>query len=128
MTRVRKEFMVGENSFHLDEENILHITIKGEHDDDTARNIQGAMTELLDHAGRPVDIIADNNKGDKNSPTARKIYKKLAAHEKIGRIAVFGMHPVARVTAQFVIRAMPHDRVRFFRTEEKAMKWLREGK
>jgi hypothetical protein len=45
---------------------------------------------------------------------------------KTGKTAFFGMHPVARVIASFVMGVSPNKMMRFFKTKEDALIWLRE--
>ena len=46
--------------------------------------------------------------------------------EKIGKVALFGLHPVARVIASFVMGVTKKEDMRFFRTKEEALAWIKD--
>jgi len=48
-------------------------------------------------------------------------------NEKIRKIAIWGLSPVARVIASFVMGISKKD-IRFFNSEEKALSWLKKRK
>ena len=60
------------------------------------------------------------------SAKAREIAKQSFEKEKIGKIAMFGMHPVARVISSFVMGVINKGDMRFFKTKEDALAWLKE--
>ncbi|NQU51611.1 MAG: STAS/SEC14 domain-containing protein [Bacteroidetes bacterium] len=73
-----------------------------------------------------INYLVDNNKCGKNSPEANSMYRQLCYNEKINKVAVYGLHPVARIIASFVIGLDPKGKQRFFKTEEQARLWLDE--
>ena len=75
-----------------------------------------------------MNVFIDLNKAGKGSPEARKIWKKLTENEKTGRVAFFGLHPVARVLASFTMGVSKNKDMRFFKTREEALEWLKESK
>ena len=71
-------------------------------------------------------MLIDITKAKKQSPEARMTWKELSEHEKIEKIALFGLHPVARVLASFIIGQSKKKDMRFFKTKEEALAWLKE--
>lgn len=121
-----REIWVGENQLYFDEDNILHVTIIGETDDKIAVEIKEAYQNLLTmHEGK-MDVLIDLNKADKGSPKARKIWKEMTENERTGRIAFFGLHPVARVLASFTMGDSKNKYLLFFKSREEALAWLKE--
>jgi hypothetical protein len=121
-----KEIWVGENRFYLDENNLLLVTIVGEHDDQIAKEMQIEFLKLLEMVDGKVKIYADNTRSGKASPEARKMFSSLTEHKKVGKVAVFGANPVARVIATFVMGLSKNKDIGFFSSKEKAMAWLKE--
>jgi hypothetical protein len=60
------------------------------------------------------------------SAKARRFGKTGFEKEETGKVALIGMHPVARVLASFVIGMTRKEDLRFFKTEEEALAWLKE--
>jgi len=50
----------------------------------------------------------------------------MLEHERTGKVALFGLNPVARVIASFVMGVTRKKDMRFFKTREEALAWLRE--
>ncbi len=121
-----REIRVGENRLYLGEDNILHVINIGEIDEKTAITIEEAVLKLMNMVDGKVHTLTDLNKAGKTSSEARKVFKKLAEHEKQGKNAFFGVHPVARVLASFFMGSTKKKDNRFFKTKEEALTWLKE--
>ena len=121
-----REIWIGKNRIYLDEDNILYYTGFGEHDEKTAIEIMKASLRLVNMVEGKVNVILDHNNSGKSCPAARKIYKGMTEHEKFGKIAHWGVHPVARVLASFVMGTSRKKEMRFFKTKEEALTWLKE--
>jgi len=121
-----REIIVGANRFYLDENNLLQVTISGVHNDKIAKEMQAGFLKLLEMADGKVNIFADNSNAKKASPEARKIFSDLSENEKIGKVAIFGANPVARVIATFVIGLSKKKEIRFFSSKEAALGWLED--
>ncbi len=121
-----REIWVGENRLYLGEDNIAYFAIVGEHDENTAIAIGEAFLKLINMVGGKVNALGDINKTGKQSPEARKIWKELSEHKKVGKLALIGIHPVARVLASFVMGTTKKKDMRFFKTKEEALAWLKE--
>ena len=70
------------------------------------------------------NLCIDLNKAGMPSSGARKIGRKAFENEKVGKIAIFGLHPVARIIASFVMGVTRKEDLRFFKTKEEALAWL----
>ena len=117
------KIMIGENRFYL-KNNIIYVTIVGELNEDIANTMKDAFYRLLDKVKYKSNIFVDNSKTGKPSPAARKIFKEMMEHNKVGKIAIFGMNTMARIIASFVVGMSKKDNVGIFKNKEKAFSWL----
>jgi len=120
------EIWNGENRSTLRDGNIIHVIAKGE------QTLQSSLQQLeANHifsaslTGK-VSFLIDLNQAGKNSPEARMIWKQTGEHENTFKIAMYGLHPVARVIASFAIGISKNPNQRFFKTEEEALAWIKE--
>ena len=121
-----REIWVGKNRLYLGEDNIIHVANVGEVDEKMAIAIKEAVLKLMNMVKGKVHTLTDLNRAGKTLPAARKVFQELADHEKQGESAFFGMHSVARVLASFVMGTIKKKDMRFFKTKEKALAWLKE--
>ena len=121
-----REIWVGENRYYLGEDNILHITNVGPLDTEQAAAVREALTKLKSMFKGKVDVLVDLNKAGQASSKAREIFKGMSEDENVGRIAIFGVHPVAKVLASFFMEVSKNRNMRFFKTKEEALEWLKE--
>ena len=121
-----REIWVGENRIYLGEDNMLCLTISGEVDEKIEIGINEACLELLNMVEGRVNTLIDLNKAGKTSPGARKRQVEISEHEKTGKLALFGLHPVARVVAAFLMGISRKKDMRFFKTREEAISWFKE--
>ena len=121
-----REIWVGESRFYLGEDNICYITVVGEVDEEIAIAIKEVDLKFKNMIEEKLNILADLNKAGLQSSEARKVWKKMTEHEKSGKIAMFGMHSVARVLASFIVGVSKNKDMRFFKTKEEALEWLKE--
>ncbi len=121
-----REIWVGKNRLYLGEDNITYFFMVGEHDENTARACGEAFLKLIKMGEGKVNALGDLNETGKQSPVAGKIWNEVSEHVKVGKLALIGMHPVARVIASFVIGTTKKKDMRFFKTKEEAMAWLKE--
>lgn len=118
------EYCVGENRTKLIHGNVIFVTARGEQTDEIAIEQQKIDKQLSKVAMRSIKYLIDLNNCGKNSPKARATWKRLADDENTLQVALFGMHPVARVVASFVMTVSKKNNQRFFKTKEEALKWL----
>jgi len=121
-----REIWVGENRLYLGEDNIIYFTAVGDHTEKMAIKISEAIMKLGDMGEGKISVLIDLNKAGKPSSEARKIFREGDKHEKAGKTALFGLHPVAMVLASFFIGLSKEKDMRFFKTKEEALKWLKE--
>ena len=125
-----REVWIGKTRMYLGKDNISYVTVIGEMDENTAFKMQKTIDKFINIAGKNVDkinVLIDLNNAGKPSSKARKILKEMNDHEKTGKIAHFGLHPVAKVLANFTMGASKNRDMRFFKTKEEALVWLKEG-
>ena len=121
-----REYCMGENRWYLGEDNIIYITLVGEMDEKMAIIIKEVNIKFLNMVKEKVNVLIYLNRTGKASPEVRKVYNELNDHEKAGKIALFGLHPVARVLASFVTGLSKNKNQRFFKTKDDALAWLKE--
>jgi len=126
MDEKNREIWVGENRVYLDENNIINGIFIGDVDAKIANEICEAHLKLMNLVEGKVNILDDINRVGKPSSQARKILQGFIFHEKIGKVALFGLHPVARVLASFFIGVIKKGDIRFLKTKEEALAWLKE--
>ncbi len=126
MAGKEREIWVGGNRVYLGEDNILRVTVVGELDEETQVALNNAGYKLMSTVEGKVSALVDNNKAGKMSPGARKRQVEISEYEKTAKVAIFGLHPVARVLASFFMGVSQKKDMRFFRTEEEALAWLKE--
>jgi len=121
-----REIWVGKNRLYLGKDNITYFFMVGEHDENISSACGEAFLKLINMVEGKVNALGDLNKTGKQSLKARKIWKELSEHEKVGKLALIGMHPVARVIASFVMGTTKKKDMRFFKTKEDSLAWLKE--
>ena len=120
-----REIWIGKQRFYFGEDNILYVTLVGEIDVKIVIAMKEADLKLRNMVEKKFDILVDLNKSGKHSPEARKILQEMSEQHKTGKIAMFGMHPVARVLSSFIIGLTRKKDMRFFKTKQKALAWLK---
>lgn len=121
-----REIWVGENRIYLGEDNIIYITSVGESDEKMASSMKEVEVKFMNMTEGKVNLLIDINRCGKQSPEARKIRQTVGDHEKVGKVAIFGMHPVALVISSFIRGISKNKNQRFFKTKEDALAWLKE--
>ena len=119
-----KETWAGENRFHLGEDDIMYVELVGKYDFPSALALREAYLKMLRNVNGKVNIFVDNSRSSKPSQEARNIFAKMIEHEQCGKIAVFGLNPVTRVIASFVLGKRKNTEI--FKTKEEALLWLKE--
>lgn len=126
MKKKRREIWIGKSKIYLGADNILYITSVGEIDEKMALIFVEKCLKFMKMIEGKVDRIIDLNKCGKVSSGARKIFVKFNVHEKTGKVAHIGMNSVTRVIASFVMGSSKKKDMRFFKTKEEALAWLKE--
>jgi len=121
-----REIWVGESRFCLGEDDILYETIVGKQDEKTVIAALEYHNKFKNMVEGKMKMLLDINKAGQVSSGARKIGKETFEDEKVGKVAFVGFHPVARVIASFVMGVTRKKDMRFFKTKEEALAWLKE--
>jgi len=121
-----REIWIGESRFYLGEDDIFYETIVGKQDEKTVTVALEYHNKFKNMVKGKMKMLINLNNAGHLSSEARKIGKKTFEDEKIGKVAMFGMHPVARVLASFVMGVTKKEDMRFFKTKEEALAWLKE--
>lgn len=118
------EIWVEANKTYLLPGNIFYVISEGKQTEEMAiahRLVCHQMSKLV--TGK-VNYLIDLNNCGKNEPGARLIWSQISDEENTNKVALFGMHPVARVLASFVMGITNRNNQRFFKTKEEAVNWL----
>ena len=127
MEENNKEIWVGKSCFHLGEDGILYVSVAGEHDKKNAHAMREAFYTFLSMTEGKLNVFTDNTGDKKPSVGARAIFREIANHEKCGKIAMYGMNPVARMMTHFVLGSSRSKHIRISDSREEALVWLKEG-
>lgn len=118
------EFYIGEDIVSLRDGNIIHVVAKGLQSDELAIDMKKLCLELSAQMDGKCNFLINVNECGKNEPGAREIWKELGSHENTHKAAVYGINPVAKLIANFVIGTYKGQNMRFFKNEEQAKDWL----
>jgi len=122
----KNESRVGDTRIWLGEDNILRIKTFGDMDEETAKAIYDACVEMTAPIAGKVNLLIDLNHCGKVSVKSRRFGQVEFEKEETGKVALIGMHPVARVLASFLIGMTRKKDLCFFKREAEALAWLTE--
>ncbi len=117
---------IGSHLFYLDNGNILNVVPSGDVDTETAKLIKQAFLKLLGSVEGEVKILADLRAGGIPSIEARKVAVEIFNKDQVKRIAFFGVNPVVRIIATFIVNVASKKELRFFKLKEEAVHWLNQ--
>ena len=120
-----KELVIGKNRSILLNDNIIFVIAIGEQTDEIAGLHEKGIAKLKEHIKGEVSFLIDLNLAGKSTPGARKIWNKLSENKDTNKVALYGLHPVARVLASFVMTITKKNEIDFFKTKEEALAWLK---
>ena len=122
-----REIWVGGDRIYLGEEGIIYITVVGEKDEKIAVYFRDAFIKIANMVEGEVGLLIDANKAGQPSSKAREIIQEgVLKHEKTRKVAIFGTNPVIKMVASFLMGAIRKKYMRFFKTKEEALVWLKE--
>jgi len=124
MAKKENKIRLGEDGFYSAKDNIIYVTIVGQIDDVKSTKLQEILEKFLKRVKKKVNVLIDTNNIKDASSNARKEFQSAITNEKIGKIAFFGLNPVAKVIASFVMGISKRKNMRFFNSKEKALNWL----
>ncbi|MDD2890244.1 MAG: STAS/SEC14 domain-containing protein [bacterium] len=128
MKKEERKISAGKHTFHLNKDNILYITIVGEIDGKKTSIPIEAIMKLLNMVNGKVNVFVNLDKAGKPSIKARKLTVEIHKNEKVGKVAHFGVNPVAKVIAAFFMGSCKKKDVRFFSKKERAIEWLKDDR
>ncbi len=123
-----KEYYINDNKIIIHEGLyiVYHVIASGEQTAEIAKSHTKLVTNILNNTQKEIQFLIDLNKCGKNSPQARDTWRTLSSEKRVNKVAIFGLHPVAKMLASFVMGKISKiDYYRFFSTEEDAWKWLK---
>ena len=123
------EYAIGESRIKITDGKyiVYHATAIGEQTAEVAAAHGVLINETLFKSDKQVQFLIDLNHCGKNSPQARVCWRNYSMLEKTHKVAIFGMHPVARMVASFVMGTISKiERYKFFNTETEARDWFNE--
>ena len=118
------EYVMGENKISLIDNNIIHVVAKGEQTLDDALCYKEMCETLSSLVDGQINYLIDLNDCGKSAPEARNIWKEMSEESNTSKVGLFGLNPVARVIASFVIGTYKHSNMMFFKTKEEALAWI----
>ena len=123
---ISTEFWVGPTQVTLMDGDTLNVKAMGPQTYETAMAHLKIFEHFYEQVNKPLKFLIDLNDAGKNSAEARKVWKDISEHEYTSKVALVGIHPVARVIAGFVMSISTSNKIKFFSTREKALKWFYE--
>ena len=121
-----REIWVGESRLYLGEHNIIYETLVGEQDEKAVLAIYEASNRLANTVEGKVNVLVDLSEAGQASSGARKKGQEMLEDKIFAKVALFGLHPVARVVASFFMGVTRKKDIRFYKTREEALAWLKE--
>lgn len=118
------EFKMGENTLSLIEGNIIDVVAQGEQTAEVALKHKKICEMLSSGLEGKINYLINLNKCGKNATEARQIWKEFSESENTNKVATFGLNPVSRVIASFVIGKIEKGAINFFKTREEAISWI----
>jgi hypothetical protein len=113
---------------YLDKEGIIHVESIGLQTEDEALKVRKKVMELGKKVPGKVRILNNLTRMTKATARSRKTTAESIKLPEIGKVASFGGSTFAQVVASFIIQAPGmENKVKYFKTGEEALKWLREA-
>ena len=120
-----KEYLVKNNTVHFGEDNIVYVEAIGEQSDDVAMAHFQLSAQLNSKTTGKLKYLINLNGAGKNSPMARKMWQGISESDITDKVALYGIHPVAKVLASFVMGMTKRKNIRFFNSKKEATDWLK---
>ena len=118
------EYRIKDNKIRIIEGNIIFIEPQGEQTDSIAKAHLEHNNMLSRQISGNLNYLINLNRAGKSSPVARKVWQKISELPVTNKVALFGIHPVARILATFVIGVTSKKEIRFFNNETEALAWI----
>jgi hypothetical protein len=114
---------------YLDKEGIIHVDSIGSQTKNEVLKVRKKVLKLGETVHGKMKIITNLTNVTNVTSGSRKATVESVQLEEVGKIAIFGASTFNRVVASFIIKASGMvNKVQYFKNEEEALKWLKEGK
>ncbi len=124
---------ISENEYFFGTDKVTHIgnsilvvETQGDQTPELVDLIKNNYHEFFNLFGGKVKLLVDLDHIGKNPPVARRLWTEVARDPLTTKLAVYGMHPVARVLASFIMGTTHISKYRFFESKEEALNWLKQ--
>ncbi|QGY45309.1 hypothetical protein GM418_17000 [Maribellus comscasis] len=118
------EYLVGNNITSLMNPNTILVEAVGDQTDELALALKKVCEQLAAPVTGKINYLIDLNRCGKNSKKARATWIEMNSQERTSFVALYGLHPVAKVLATFIMGASGKKNFRFFNRREEALVWL----
>ncbi|MDD2891320.1 MAG: hypothetical protein PHE49_11895 [bacterium] len=126
MENKKIEIRLGKSILHFGEDKIFYATIVGEYTTEMAKSTYDFFelhkTEMM--VDGKVKMFINLTNARKPSTEAKELMRLLS--KDIGKIALIGFNPVAKVIAAFFMGNSRKKDINFFNTQGDAIVWLNE--
>lgn len=110
-----------------EEDGIIVGKLWGVQEEEDAFRFAEEMLKIMETTREKAKILFDTSEVEHGSSLrARKALLGLTRKAKFEKAAIYGLGTLIKVVATFIIRAAGKENVKFFSTEEEALKWLKE--
>jgi hypothetical protein len=126
MKKQEMEVRLGKSRLRFGEDKILYATVVGEYTTEIAK-LTYDFFELHKNENMvdgKVKLFIDLTNARRASAEAKEFMHRLS--QDIGKIALIGFNPVAKVIAGFFMGNSKKKNINFFNSQEDAVEWLKE--
>lgn len=117
------------NKVFLGEDGFVHVVAEGDQNYDALFDVGEKMKELSDQLrkqNKPIYFLIDASKVRGQDSSARRRTKEVFESIPFEKAAIFGLNLFVTNVGRFVMMAIGKtQKVKFFSTEEKAVRWLK---
>lgn len=112
---------------YLGDDGIIRVISIGNQTPEEATEVRKAVLELGKKVPGKIKVLNDLSKMGESLPGSRTETVKSIKLEEVGKVASFGGSRTTQIMASFIIKASGMSKkVRYFKTEADALKWLKE--
>ena len=127
---LEREYHIRKHKITLHEQptfQYIVIDCVGNVDEQIAHEVCKILAEFLKQSTETIHFLIDLNQSRETTLKARRVFRSFAEEHIQGRMAFCGLHPVAKVLAGFFLKITNKKDMRFFKTRNEAIQWLRSG-
>lgn len=110
----------------LEEDNIVHVVMFGDDDDETATRFIDDIKSIFDKEPKQrFNGLIDLTNAGTSTPRATKIFASILSDKQVNKVALIGAGGIPRAFAELTIKFARKELVQFFDTREEALAWLK---